>query len=415
MKKSSKVLSLVLAALMAVSCFTGLTIFSASAETKDTKVYFDVTDAPEEWGTTKTVYCYIYNVAGDETLFKPSWQAKSTRCTKDDSTGLYYFDTATLCDIAYDEKGTAIAGDNHGGLRENCDYGIIFSTSDTKRKTHQTCNMTFGVDCLGDTMYLVGGKVENSQDSTKLDDRAAWKNNGDSYGPMAGITSLGNVVDGFYPKYLTRAQMVAQSIFDWAVKNDTKFTAEKVADICTKVQAEPMDVYNAYAEMYAVQLADPEAYPTCAPLDKVAELLGVDPTPTTVEPTTEEPTTVEPTTEEPTTVEPTTEEPTTVEPTTEEPTTEEPTTVEPTTEGPKAPLYGDATGDKVINIADATFIQKAAIAINDVVEGTELFTVCDTNVDGRISIKDVTLVKKYIVNNDAGTTYNTGVVGQPIA
>lgn len=98
-----------------------------------------------------------------------------------------------------------------------------------------------------------------------------------------------------------------------------------------------------------------------------------------------------------------------------EPTTEEPTTVEPTTEGSKVSLYGDATGDKVINIADATFIQKAAIAINDVVEGTELFTVCDTNVDGRISIKDVTLVKKYIVNNDAGTTYNTGVVGQPIA
>ena len=40
MKKSSKVLSLVLAVLMAVSCFSGLTMFSASAEETDTKNLF---------------------------------------------------------------------------------------------------------------------------------------------------------------------------------------------------------------------------------------------------------------------------------------------------------------------------------------------------------------------------------------
>lgn len=44
MKKSSKVLSLVLAVLMAVSCFSGLTIFSASAEETDTKIYFDASN-----------------------------------------------------------------------------------------------------------------------------------------------------------------------------------------------------------------------------------------------------------------------------------------------------------------------------------------------------------------------------------
>ena len=48
MKKSSKVLSLVLAVLMAVSCFSGLTIFSASAEETDTKIYFDVSSLPAE-------------------------------------------------------------------------------------------------------------------------------------------------------------------------------------------------------------------------------------------------------------------------------------------------------------------------------------------------------------------------------
>ena len=48
MKKSSKVLSLVLAVLMAVSCFSGLTIFSASAEETDTKIYFDASNLPAE-------------------------------------------------------------------------------------------------------------------------------------------------------------------------------------------------------------------------------------------------------------------------------------------------------------------------------------------------------------------------------
>ena len=56
MKKSSKVLSLVLAVLMAVSCFSGLTIFSASAEETNTKIYFDVSTAPAEWGTTCLLY-----------------------------------------------------------------------------------------------------------------------------------------------------------------------------------------------------------------------------------------------------------------------------------------------------------------------------------------------------------------------
>ena len=99
--------------------------------------------------------------------------------------------------------------------------------------------------------------------------------------------------------------MVAQAIFNWAVKNPKNYTPETVADICAQVEAEPMDVYNAYAEMYATELADPAAYPDCAPLTTVATLLGVDPSGTTA-PATEEPTTVEPTTVEPTT-EPTTE------------------------------------------------------------------------------------------------------------
>ena len=310
MKKSSKVLSLVLAVLMAVSCFSGLTIFSASAEETDTKIYFDVSTAPAEWGTTKNVYCHLYAIAGDE-FPETSWQTPPEKCAKDKETGLYYFDTAKI----KNEDGTL-----HGGLKDNADYAVIFSTKDTKKTTHQTCNITLGKPCLGDTVYLTGGKVENTEDSSKLDDGATWRNNSDNYGPKAAITSTGKVTKGRFPVYLSRAEMVAQALFNWAVKNPNHYTPETVANICAEVEAEPMDVYNTYAEVYATQLADPEAYPDCAPLSTIATLLGVDPS------ATEEPTTTEPATEEPTeapTTEPATEEPT------EAPTTEPVTTTDP--------------------------------------------------------------------------------------
>ena len=271
MKKSSKVLSLVLAVLMAVSCFSGLTIFSASAEETDTKIYFDASNLPAEWGTTKTVYCHLYAVAGDD-LPETSWQGKAEKCKKDTATGLYYFDTAKL---------KSADGTNHGGLKDNADYAVIFSTIDTKSQSHQTCNVTLGKPCLGDTIYLTGGTVENTEDSSKRDFAATWKKNSDNYGPKAAITSLGHVTEGRFPVYFSRAEMVAQAIFNWAVKNPKNYTPETVADICAQVEAEPMDVYNAYAEMYATELADPVAYPDCAPLTTVATLLGVDPSGTT--------------------------------------------------------------------------------------------------------------------------------------
>ncbi|MFZ2888606.1 MAG: hypothetical protein WAZ67_06365, partial [Ruminococcus bromii] len=191
MKKSSKVLSLVLAVLMAVSCFSGLTIFSASAEETDTKIYFDASNLPAEWGTTKTVYCHLYAVAGDD-LPETSWQGKAEKCKKDTATGLYYFDTAKL---------KSADGTNHGGLKDNADYAVIFSTIDTKSQSHQTCNVTLGKPCLGDTIYLTGGTVENTEDSSKRDFAATWKNNSDNYGPKAAITSLGHVTEGRFPIY----------------------------------------------------------------------------------------------------------------------------------------------------------------------------------------------------------------------
>ena len=244
-----------------------------TSEVTDTKIYFDVSTAPAEWGTTKRVYCHLYAVAGDE-LPETSWQTPSEKCAKDEKTGLYYFDTASI---------TNEDGSLHGGLKDNADYAVIFSTKDNKKSTHQTCNITLGKPCLGDTVYLTGGKVENIEDSSKLDDGATWRNNSDNYGSKAAITSTGKVTNGRFPVYLSRAEMVAQALYNWAVKSPNHYTPETVANICAEVEAEPMDVYNTYAEVYATQLADPEAYPNCASLTTIATLLGID-SPDPIEP-----------------------------------------------------------------------------------------------------------------------------------
>ena len=244
-----------------------------TSEVTDTKIYFDVSTAPAEWGTTKRVYCHLYAVAGDE-VPETSWQTPPEKCAKDEKTGLYYFDTARI---------TNEDGSLHGGLKDNADYAVIFSTIDTKRTTHQTCDITLGKPCLGDTVYLTGGKVENTWDSSKLDYVATWRNNSDNYGPKAAITSCGKVIDGCYPIYLSRAEMVAQALYNWAIKIPNHYTPETVANICAEVGAEPIDVYNTYAEVYATQLAYPEAYPNCAPLSTIATLLGID-SPDPIEP-----------------------------------------------------------------------------------------------------------------------------------
>lgn len=378
MKKSSKIISLALSVTMAASCFAGFSICSASAADDETKVYFEVPTL-ESWGTTKSVYCHMYNVYGGTPLTETSWQSKSEKCKKDAETGLYYFDTSKI-----------------GTIEEGADYALLFSTTDTDGASHQTGNITLAKECLGDVVYVTGDMVENTEDSSKMDFEGAWRNNSDKFGAKAAITSTGKIVGKYFPVYQPKEQIVSQYIASWAVKNaeipDAAVTNEKLTNICATLGVEPAAVLEQYKADYAEQLADPENNPTVAPVETVADLLGVDPYPTTEEPTTE------PVTEEPTT-EPATEEPTT------EPATEEPTT-EPATEPEPVLLYGDVDQDGKITIQDATEIQKLGLGIG-ATEGSLASVLADVNGDGRISILDVTYVQKYIV----GSYNNTAKVG----
>lgn len=374
MKRSSKIISLALSVTMAASCFAGFSICSASAADDETKVYFEVPTL-ESWGTTKSVYCHVYNVYGGSKLTETSWQSKTELCKKDSATGLYYFDTSKV-----------------GTIEEGADYALLFSTVDTEKGSHQTGNITFSKECLGDTVYVTGDMVENTEDSSKLDFEGAWKNNSDKYGAKAAITSTGKIVGKYFPVYQPKEQIVAQYIASWAVKNvestEGAVTPEKLTAICTQLNVTPEGVYAQYASDYEEQLADPETYPLIAPLTTVAELLGVDPEPATTEPATTEPETTEPATE-------------------------------PATEPEPVLLYGDADMDGIISIQDATEIQKMGLGILDTDEdATEeeleaifiAWELADVNGDGRVSILDVTYLQKYLV----GGYNNTAKVGTPL-
>ena len=380
MKRSSKIISLALSVTMAASCFAGFSICSASAADGETKVYFEVPTL-ESWGTTKSVYCHVYNVYGGSKLTGTSWQAKSELCKKDAATGRYYFDTSTL-----------------GTIEEGADYALLFSTKDTDKAVHQTGNITFSKECLGDTVYVTGEMVENTEDSSKLDFEGAWKNNSDKYGAKAAITSTGKIVGKYFPVYQPKEQIIAQYIASWAVKNaesaEGAVTPEKLTYLCSELGVTPEGVYAQYASDYAEQLADPVTYPLIAPLTTVADLLGVDPEPATTEPETTEPATTEPATE-----------PETTEPATTEPATTEPATTEPATTEPQI-LYGDVDQDGKITIQDATEIQKLGLGIG-ATEGSLASVLADVNGDGRVSILDVTYVQKYL----CGGYNNTGRVG----
>lgn len=85
--------------------------------------------------------------------------------------------------------------------------------------------------------------------------------------------------------------------------------------------------------------------------------------------------------------------PTTVAPTTVPSTTVQPTTAQPTTETQKV-IVGDINADGLVNVLDATEIQKYLSQLANLTE--EELKRCDFNCDGIVSVIDSTEIQKYL-------------------
>ena len=261
-----RILSIFLAITMLMTTFMSTTAFAVEeTETeKETKIYFEV---PEDWGTIWNVYCHLYSVYGGKEIKQFAYQSKSEKCELVDSESrLYSFDTSKYC-LDTDTSGYAI--------EDNADYGVLFSAVNTEGRTFDTCNLTLGSACIGDTAYVTGTDPILSPQDGNRSYIAEWKNNSDKYGCEARITSVGEIKGEYFPVYQPIEEIVAKWLAGWAVYNETIITTEKVKSVCTATGAEPQKVYDAYAEMYADELADIGNNPTIAPLDKTAVLLGL--------------------------------------------------------------------------------------------------------------------------------------------
>ncbi len=239
-KKTTKFLSLLLAVMLTVSCFSILSAVPASAA-EEQKIYFQFpTDGT--WGdpagvtiNAKTkkanIYCYAAAVYGNETPITAGWQTPKSVCISEGD-NLYSFDLS-----------------KYGTFEDGADYIVSFSTS--ANGGFQTCDMTFTTDCFGDTIYVTPyeGAVsrENAMDSHKVDYYAAWKNN-TQCGPKASISSLGVLMPGLFPFYQPKAQQLSNCLTGYLTNpiNNAYFQYDNNMVICEGLGVTPQEVYDQY-------------------------------------------------------------------------------------------------------------------------------------------------------------------------
>lgn len=138
------------------------------------------------WNNFKTISFHIWPYGGDAFY---AWGSKGQRGTDEDGDGVWTYDL--------DAKGCTIEA---GQL-----YAVIFY-ADTGMQTH---DLLFDSSVIGDTATADPSTMyENMADSNKTSVAAFWNGqDATAYGPVKGITSIGNVVGTCIPSTTTPMAM----------------------------------------------------------------------------------------------------------------------------------------------------------------------------------------------------------------
>ena len=192
-----------------------------------TKIYFDVKSAG--WKNFSTIYCHIWRADG--TGKWPSWQTKKEVCKKE-SDDLYSYD------ITKTGKDNAEEIQNAGSKNLYC---VIFS-ADTQV---QICNTIMNGNCIGDTLYVTGNKIENPKDSQKMDIEAAWKNHPEC-GPQKVITSTSKIVGTALADGTTDVTLLADYLLDYVSDEGVADTSktDKTQDLINQLKVSPLTVMS---------------------------------------------------------------------------------------------------------------------------------------------------------------------------
>lgn len=138
----------------------------------DTKIYFEV---PSDWNNVEQICCYIWEYNAEPEHKFANWESKKTYCTLEDD-GRWSYDPVAK-------------------TKNNLEPGKIYAVIFSSKGSLQTYDLLLSSACYGDTAYCDGTKFENPADSNKTAIAAYWKNqNRAVYGPIMGVTSVGNVV-----------------------------------------------------------------------------------------------------------------------------------------------------------------------------------------------------------------------------
>lgn len=192
-----------------------------------TKIYFDVKSAG--WKNFSKIYCHIWRADG--TGKWPSWQTKKEVCKKE-SDDLYSYD------ITKAGKENAEEIQNAGSKNLYC---VIFS-ADTQV---QICNTIMNGNCIGDTLYVTGNKLENPKDSNKTDIEAAWKNHPEC-GPQKVITSTSKIVGTALADGTTDVTLLADYLLDYVSDEGVADTSktDKTQDLINQLKVSPVAVMS---------------------------------------------------------------------------------------------------------------------------------------------------------------------------
>lgn len=155
------------------------------------EIYFDVKSSG--WGNIKTIYCHVWKADGTATSSGkewPAWQGKAEKCKYDASKGIATYDLSQTGHNFSKSDGKI--------------YCVIFSANTGM----QTYNAIMSGNCIGDTLYCTGNKLENPEDSAKTAIEASWRNNSDC-GAERKITSTGKVIGNAFPEGQSDVTMMA--------------------------------------------------------------------------------------------------------------------------------------------------------------------------------------------------------------
>ena len=280
MRKSSKVMSLILTGLMATSCFSMAAVSAAEVDSEATGVdtaaqriqkghELALFQFPNTvWGPnssvsynakkkTTNVFCSFYAIYGNEAEVKTaSWEAPSTSTYKDAKTdSLYYYDIT-------EAKGITV--------EENAEYGILFSTKANKGSTDllqpntdgfQTCDLYFNKQCVNNVYTVDEPAVvrENTANSQKID-YLAHSDNGVG-APLRKVSTLCAYIDGINPGNTPASLEMANALQTYLPNpvNEPSFSWKKIEPVLQRFGTTAQDVYDMYVEKFGELHDSPDA------------------------------------------------------------------------------------------------------------------------------------------------------------